>query len=322
MRVLAGRVERVLVHAAVVVADRRPRLYRIGNQPLVHKFQRRDMMRLGKGLVDRRLVVLDEPPVEAEVGREGFVHLDGTLGQRVAHIDHGGQLVDVADDGFHRIARLIGGLGDHPGDGLAHMPHDPFGKDRMARLLLRAAVAAGHAPGGDEAALGLEVVAGENGNHPRHGCRLGRVEAADAPVGDTGAQELHMGLTRTIHIVDVPAAPGEKAEILAALEGRAYPVILRHGPGPLLCGDAGDTLARCGQDRLDDVVIPRAAADVAFKVMAYLHLGRFRIVLQQRRRRHHHARRAEAALQPVVILERLLDPAKLTRRRSPSPRWS
>ena len=47
--------------------------------------------------------------------------------------------------------------------------------------------------------------------------------------------------------------------------------------------DAFDILPRGGHDRLDDVVVAGAAADVAVQVVADLGLGRLRVVLQQRR---------------------------------------
>ena len=63
-------------------------------------------------------------------------------------------------------------------------------------------------------------------------------------------------------------------------------------------------------DRLDDVVVAGAAADVAVEIPADLGLARARLLVEQRRRRHHHARGAEAALQAVVGLERRLDHAE------------
>src|SRR6185312_10824764 len=60
-------------------------------------------------------------------------------------------------------------------------------------------------------------------------------------------------------------------------------------------------------DGPDDVLVPGAAAQVAVDALADLLLGRRRIVLQQVDRRHDHARRAEAALERVPVVERLLN---------------
>src|SRR2546426_11150070 len=56
-------------------------------------------------------------------------------------------------------------------------------------------------------------------------------------------------------------------------------------------------------DRLDDVLVAGAAAEVAVEPAADLLFGGGRVVLHQVDRAHHHARRAEAALQPVAVVE-------------------
>src|SRR5439155_27060606 len=56
-------------------------------------------------------------------------------------------------------------------------------------------------------------------------------------------------------------------------------------------------------DRLDDVLVARAAAEVAIEPFADLGFGGVRVVLHQVDRAHHHARRAEAALQPMALVE-------------------
>ena len=61
----------------------------------------------------------------------------------------------------------------------------------------------------------------------------------------------------------------------------------------------------------DDVVVAGAAAEVALEPVADLLLGRVRVLLQQRDRRHDEARRAEAALQRVLLVERLLHRVQL-----------
>src|SRR6516164_540016 len=66
-------------------------------------------------------------------------------------------------------------------------------------------------------------------------------------------------------------------------------------------------LARLAElDRLDDVVVAGAAADVAVEALADFLLGRLRVVGEQLHRRHHHPRRAEAALQAVALAKRRL----------------
>src|SRR6478736_10068108 len=60
-------------------------------------------------------------------------------------------------------------------------------------------------------------------------------------------------------------------------------------------------------DRLDDVHVPRAAAQVAADPPADLLLGRVGVLTEQPGRLHDHSRRAEAALQAVLVPERLLE---------------
>src|SRR5438309_8830952 len=54
---------------------------------------------------------------------------------------------------------------------------------------------------------------------------------------------------------------------------------------------------------LDDVLVARAAAQVAFQLFADLRFAGVGMALAQVERAHHHARGAEAALQAVALLE-------------------
>src|SRR4051794_38470537 len=75
-------------------------------------------------------------------------------------------------------------------------------------------------------------------------------------------------------------------------------------------------LARLAElDRLHDVVIAGAAAQVAFEPGADLGFAGSRLVLEDLHRGHHHARRAEAALQAVALAEGRLHRMQLAVRR-------
>src|SRR5882757_11554427 len=64
---------------------------------------------------------------------------------------------------------------------------------------------------------------------------------------------------------------------------------------------------RAGRDRLDDIMITGAAADIAFKLLADgLVVERVALARHHIDRRHDHAGCAEAALQAVIVAERLL----------------
>src|SRR5207249_2196466 len=64
-------------------------------------------------------------------------------------------------------------------------------------------------------------------------------------------------------------------------------------------------------DRLHDVVVAGAAAEVALELVADLLFRRLRIALEQLVGGHDHTRRAEAALEPVLLPEPLLDRMQL-----------
>src|SRR2546425_8604777 len=73
-------------------------------------------------------------------------------------------------------------------------------------------------------------------------------------------------------------------------------------------------------DRLDDVVVARAPTEVALELVTDQLLGRLGIALEHLVDRHDHAGRAEAALEPVLLPEPLLDRVELAVLRQPLDR--
>src|SRR4029077_14572116 len=65
------------------------------------------------------------------------------------------------------------------------------------------------------------------------------------------------------------------------------------------------------EHRLDNLVVPGAAAQVAREPVAHLFLGRIGVALEERLRRDEHARRADAALERGVLEELLLQRVEL-----------
>src|ERR1035438_9516275 len=59
-------------------------------------------------------------------------------------------------------------------------------------------------------------------------------------------------------------------------------------------------------DRVDDVLVARAAAEIAFQTVADFFLGGARVALQQLTGSHDHAGRTKAALEAVLVPEGLL----------------
>src|ERR1700744_1163737 len=68
------------------------------------------------------------------------------------------------------------------------------------------------------------------------------------------------------------------------------------------------------EDRLHDVLVAGAAAQVAGDRPPHVFLGRVGVAVEQLLGRHHHARRAEPALQPVLLPEPFLDRVQLAGR--------
>jgi hypothetical protein len=64
--------------------------------------------------------------------------------------------------------------------------------------------------------------------------------------------------------------------------------------------------AGCVLNRLNYIMVPRAAAEVAIQCMADLFFCWMRIVLQQASGRHDHARRTKTALQSVAFFKPFL----------------
>src|SRR5208282_1149807 len=73
----------------------------------------------------------------------------------------------------------------------------------------------------------------------------------------------------------------------------------------------GPELARDVEHGLDDLLVSRAAAEVAFDALFYLGDAGLRVLPQEFADRHHHAARAIAALDGVVLVEGGLDGGEL-----------
>ena len=168
-----------------------------GDQAVVDELQRRDVRRgLDRG-VDGVAVVLDEAPVEAEVRGGLVVDLRRAgLGEGGAHVDDGGQLLDLELDRLGGVAGLGQRLGDDGGDGVADVADLALGEDRVLRLLHQLAEAVGDLPAAGDAADGGEVGGGEDLEHAGHRRGGGGVELRDPAVRHVRAQEVDVGLVR------------------------------------------------------------------------------------------------------------------------------
>ena len=149
VRVLAGGVERVVVHARVVVADRGARLHGVGDQAVVDEVDLRHMRRRLEGGIGRGLVA-DRPVEDAVVGR--LVVDLRLVAHGLRHVDDMRQHVVVDLHGGGGGLGLVLRLGDDDGDVVADVAHLADGEDRMRPGLHRRAVLGVDHPAADEAA--------------------------------------------------------------------------------------------------------------------------------------------------------------------------
>ena len=253
MRVLAGGVQGVLVHARVVVAQGGPRLHRVGGQPVVDDVERRHMGGVGeRGL---GLVLVAEGPEEGRVVRRLVMELRRVVSRGIGRADHMRQLVISDLQPLGRVLGLGEGFGDDDRHRVAHIAH-PFGlQDRMAGGAHAATVPvvdhpacrqrAGHAVGG-------EIVPGEHAEHTGHrfGGRL--VDAGDPGMRERRPGDVGIGLAGTVEIVDVAALAGQKPLVFLAAQ-RGADAIGCHGADPSLfwgwrTGAVGSALCRRAED--------------------------------------------------------------------------
>lgn len=161
----------------------------------------------------------------------------------------------------------------------------------------------GHGPGAGEGAHALrEIGAAERGDHARAFERGGDVDPVDAGVRHGAAQDRQVQHPRGVDVVGPTGLSGEQPGVLLAEPGRAD---LGHVVPPLLGGFGG------GQHGPHDVLVARAAAEVAFQGVTHLVRGRVRVLAQQIARRHEHARGAVAALERVPLAEGTLEAGPL-----------
>src|SRR4029079_14270375 len=135
-------------------------------------------------------------------------------------------------------------------------------------------------------------------------------------------------LARQVDVVDVLAAAADETRVFLALDRVAHATDLcagagclclcrhlvtprsagrdRHGAGRLCLGGSGHLAGRL-LDRLDDVHVSGTATQVAADPLADLVLGRRLVLAEEPGSLHDHARGAEAALEAVLVPERLLE---------------
>src|SRR5262249_7879146 len=146
-----------------------------------------------------------------------------------------------------------------------------------------------------------DLLAGEYGFDPVH-CGSGTgVDRADLCVGDVTSLEREMLHADEGDVVDVGATPLNQARIFASLDALSHELrqygSRRHGL-PLLAGGA--------LNGVHDVLVAGAATEIARDPFADFLLTRLWMFFEERHRGHDHAGRAIAALETVLLPERVL----------------
>ena len=255
----------------------------------------------GAALVDggRHGVLADlQVPRVALVRAERFVDHD-PIGQRIFEIDHGGERLVLDLDGVEGVVGDRIGCRQHARHSVADVARLRHCERIVGRVLHvgRDRPRAWHRAGPGRFEIGAAV----DGHDARHRRRRTHVDTEDPCVGVRAAEHRQVQRAGEDEVVGVLRLAGEQRRIFAA----QHP-----GADDTLCAFLGDGHWRHpvgrSQHRLDDVVVPRAAAEVALEPHPDLVFGGMRVLVEQPDRGHHHARGAVAALEPVVLHERLL----------------
>ena len=298
VRVLIRHVERVFLGGAAVHANGAARLHGIGHQAVVGQVKLGDVGRLGKGRIDLALVA--NRPFVAMVVRRCL--MQGRAFGGVAHIGHRAQHVITHIHRFGRVFGLLKRFGDHHRHLVTHVTRLADGQNRVRWLLHRRAVRAGDEPAARQAAhFPVDVLAGEDFNHAGHRLGFGQVNVFDDGVRVRAAHKHGIGLVGLGDVVGVVACAGQ--ETVVFLAAKALPNVGKFGK--IRCAHGVCSLCVCHAKLhgFDDVLITRAAAQVAFQQLADLALARLGVVRGQIHCAHHHAGGAKAALKAVAFLE-------------------
>jgi hypothetical protein len=278
---------------------------------------------VGRGLVTRIpgedvVVVLTRAVGAAGLASQVFAQNRGIGLERLVRVDDDGQLL-VLD--LNRFDAVGGGI-------------TIFGDDNSHLLHLEMHLFVGQ-NGCDIASQRrhpmqlqwLEVIGRQHGDDAGHLQRLGLVDLLDATMGNGAADDVHVQHAGHLDVVDVIAFALDEtgiflaqAAVAHALEGCGagqhlgigrcvHESGLLDGGSARSGGDGGGfpQLAGGVLNRLHDVLVAGAAAQVAAHACPDLLFRRIGVLLQEPIGAHQHAWRAEAALQAVLLVKAFLN---------------
>ena len=215
VRVLRRVPERQLPGRGGVAGQRRPRLDRVRDQPLLDDAVGEDDLGLLEGGVD---VATGHRPVERLVTRDLVVELGCPVLGRLLGVDHRRERLVVHLDQLERVLGSIPVLGHQHRDDVTHVAHH----------VLREAVIGGHlqirvgeqpgAGGWLQRALGIGV--GVDGDDPGGGRRLGGVDRRDFRVGVRTAEHDGVHHAWQCQVVGVGGGAGDEPRVLPAADAR------------------------------------------------------------------------------------------------------
>ena len=226
VRVLAREPQREIAGRRVVVADGRPRLHRVRDQPVVDEIETGHVVGAGEGFVGSRAVA--DLPVVAEVSRRLGVNLRRAVGEGVAHRHHAGQGGVAHLHQLRRVPGLACALGNHDGHRVSHVAHGIDREHGVGRGLVRLAVLAGDHPAADERAERVtgHIRSGQDRHHAGRGGR-GRGVQRERRMRVGRSHERGVGLVRQGRVVGVVAGSGEEPLVLGT-EDRCSDAVLGH----------------------------------------------------------------------------------------------
>ena len=329
VRILRSIPEREDAGAGIVLGGRHPRLHRIGNHAIVNDVEPGDVLGRFERGVDGLGVA--EMPLIDRVVRRHLVNLYARLDCAFAGSVTGRQhlVVDL------RPPRR------RPSPAPASRRPPPRPGRRHSRPCRAASAGCGAIFIGEpslewiiQPQMRLPILSAASSAPVSTASTPGIAAAAavsillDPGMGVRRAHEHGVGLARPADVVGVVALAGDEAQVFLAAHrradsGRAHGALLRW---PLLLAASPRAVSAAlphglgaGRDRLHDVVVAGAAADIAFELVADgLLVELVALAVHHIDRRHDHARRAEAALQAVVLAEGLLHRMQRAVRRRPA----
>ena len=282
---------------AVITSDCAAGLERHAGMAPDAELERNRRMGVAEGRIDVAVFLADH----ARLGRAARLEFAG----RLVRPQQRRQFLELEHDPVGDILGKIRILGKHRGDRVAHIAHPAAGQDALAvaiqsRDLAQAKVDrrnVGHIRGGPDRMHARRVASGRCIDRQKPGVGVGR------------AHHTHVQLAEKGDIGGKPALAEQQRPILEAGDRTADNLVpgvwhVDSGSRPLRSRPRSSPhLGRSGANRLDDVLVAGASAEIRRQDIEKLIVGDVRLALQHRRREHQEPRRAEAALQAVVLHE-------------------